>query len=181
MKSRYLGFVAAGLLALPSPGNSDSIVDTGAPVVFGCGLSTAEMRAGLFSVDAVVEINAIHHFVQVPAAITVTVTVRTDAAGLPGEVLFATEAILQPTSEFEWVGADGLNWALPAGTYWVTMEHLDPEAMDAYTRLIGTSATTYPARPLAAEAIGFAPDFDDWQVAIGKTGWRILGTVTPDP
>ncbi len=30
---------------------------------------------------------------------------------------------------------------------------------------------------MTAEAIGFAPDFDDWSVAIGKTGWRILGTV----
>ena len=179
MKSRNLGLVATGLLALPVLGNADTIVDTGAPIGCGngCGNTGAEMRAGLFKVDSAIEINSIQQFVQVPGPLTVTFTVRTDAGGMPGEVLFATEAILLANTEYEWEGVSGLSWALPAGTYWVTMEDRDAEAMARFTRAFGAETATYPERPLVAEAVGFAPDFDKWEVAIAKTGWRILGSM----
>ena len=182
MKSRNLGLVATGLLALPVLGNADTIVDTGAPTGCGtgCGNTGAEMRAGLFKVDSAIEIKSIQQFVQVPGPLTVTFTVRTDAGGMPGDVLFATEAILLANTEYEWEGVSGLSWALPAGTYWVTMEDRDPEAMARFTRLFGAETATYPDRPLVAEAVGFAPDFDKWEVAIAKTGWRILGSMATD-
>jgi hypothetical protein len=169
-----LTILTLGALAGPTFAQAQIIVDTGAP----SGSATTSgnnWRAGRFTVESPVVVTAVEKFASVSSAGTVTVALRADDAGLPGDELFATEAALSQNTVFNWQGVSGLNWSVPAGAYWVTFERRSGQTAQ-FASLVGLDATTNPPNPLAAEALvsgGSGP----WVAAGAKTGWRVFGSL----
>jgi hypothetical protein len=135
------------------------------------------------TLSAPTTITGIEQFLRVRAPGTVEFRVYTDAAHLPGSVLFSAVATLAGAASPDWRGISDLSWALPAGTYWFAIE--DRGTAD-YARLLGVDPATFPPNP-RSEALWPLlnnPATPFYLSAGGHTGWRIFGetaAAVPEP
>src|SRR5262249_32010134 len=125
-----------------------------------------------------VQISAVQHFARVETPGDITVALHRDTAGLPGEEILSAVITLSATAGPEWLNVSGLHWAVPAGTYWVSVEERDGQTATLLRPLGVSSDGTLPSAPLAAEALLIPPD-PTWFAAGGRTGWRVIGENAP--
>lgn len=184
MTTRLLGLLAAGLLAGPMAANSAIIVDTGQPSS-GLYASSAGSRAGQFTVNSSFVVNSIESFINVSAAGNTTIHIYSDASGFPGTSLFSSVIGLTPSSGAEWRGASGLEWALPGGTYWVSLTRLDTVSPAAMTwEFCSAVGQPDPVCLLPDEMSKEASFFNGaWEERFARTGWRVNGeaSAVPEP
>jgi hypothetical protein len=155
------------------------IVDTGTPTggpTWQLGFN--QYFGGRFSVADGQSINSIEgYFESRPSSSTVGVidiSIHADGGNIPGDTLFSVPLSYTPGMPLDWYGIGGLNWAIIAGTYWVSFI---PDAV------VGVMPGTAP-NPLDEYAQGnpggwidAGPDhFDDLAL-----GFRIDATPTPMP
>ena len=163
---------AAVLAASALPAAAATLVDTGTQVGNNGGggtLGTGNYLAGRFSLASAANIGSIHAFIasyNVPN--TIRVNLRSDAAGSPGGALFTSQFdTFAGASNGMWQGLGGLDWALSAGTYWVSLENLTggaaytpyhvPNPLGAYAFSPDAGASWTPQRSLFGLRIEDAP------------------------
>ncbi|WP_156392073.1 MULTISPECIES: hypothetical protein [unclassified Roseateles] len=120
----------AVLVTCAGAANAVYVVDTGQPAYTGVGSTSSPIGSvfdgtvstgGTFSISSSTTISAIQGFMVVYGGGNLAVSLH---AGSPtGPLLFsAQKSVAWPTSfPYEWVGIDGLNWTVPAGTYGFTI------------------------------------------------------------
>jgi|GEM_PF-1050939 len=102
------------------------VVDTGQPDESINWLFNDEQYfGGEFSIDNNLIINSIEgYFSNNHATIgqdgVVTIGIHEDGGNIPGTVLYSVQINIGADAIPDWYGATGLNWALSAGTYWVS-------------------------------------------------------------
>lgn len=192
MKLNLVGLLAVGLLAAPTGAESappQTLIDTGQPSSNQFAASSRN-RAGRFHLGSPFTINSIESRVMVAGAGNATVAVLSDASGLPGTVLFATTVSLQASSTSGWQGTAGLNWSLPAGTYWVAMgTAVAPSPASGLTwEFCGSPTESNPVCVLPDPMLKEAAWADvgggvrEWQERFADTGWRLTGvSAAPAP
>ena len=172
-------YLCAAVLAVSAlPAVAATLVDTGVQVGNNGGggtLGTANYLAGQFSLSSAAKIGSVQAFIaSYNAPNTIRVNLRSDAAGTPGAALFTSQFdTLAGASNGMWQGLGGLDWALSAGTYWVSLENLTGGA--AYTPY-------HVPSPLGAYA--FSPDAGaSWTAQPSLFGLRIEDTAgaVPEP
>lgn len=177
MKSKYSLIATVMLCIAPLSTFAATLVDTGVPETQTT--NSSPYRGGKVTFTSNVQINAVQHFARVRTAGEITFTLRHDDAGLPGAQIHSAVTTLAVSTSAIWLGVDGLHWAVPAGTYWVTVEDHSGQLPAMLARPIGLSDEpgTFPPTPLVAEANSFPPD--PWELGSGRTGWRVIGERAP--
>ena len=177
MKSKYALIATVVLCIAPLSTFAATLVDTGVPDTQTTG--SAPYRGGKVTFTSNVQINAVQHFARVRTAGEITFTLRHDDAGLPGAQIYSAVTTLAVSTSAIWLGVDGLHWAVPAGTYWMTVEDHSGQLPAMLSRPIGLSDEpgTFPPNPLVAEANSFPPD--PWELGSGRAGWRVIGENAP--
>ncbi len=120
--------------AMVSSANATLIVDTGTPAdpgTNGPGIAWIQSLAGQFSTAQTWSINSVEGWLRNlgGAGATGTVSIYTDSGSLPDIALFSA-AFTSSTELDAWQGAYGVNWLLPAGTYWAVFEVLPGQTLD---------------------------------------------------
>jgi hypothetical protein len=120
------------LVGASSPLRSETIVDTGAGL-FGPGSSVygnssgnggPAFSAGKFSVLSGRTISRAEGYVFIGTGGDLTIKLYEGLRGLPSEALFSTVVTIAPErfSTWGWLGSSNLDWAIPAGDYWLSFE-----------------------------------------------------------
>src|SRR5262245_8358212 len=120
MKMRRWVILAAVLCTGPVSAIAATLVDTGEPVTET--INGSLYRAGQVTFTSNAQISSVQHFARVGTAGDITVVLRHDSAGLPGEEVSSTVVTLSATFINEWLNISELHWSVPAGTYWVSFE-----------------------------------------------------------
>lgn len=174
-----IAILTAGLMTGSMTPRAESIVDTGEPS--GEAFENAfYRRAARFTVEWPFVITSVQRFLRTThGGPGVSVVLRADDGGLPGNLLFSAPTPMPPAEippeAFRWhVVSDLKNWSLPAGTYWISFE-TNFSQTGRYDVLVGLDATTYPPNPLS-EAVSYMGT-ETWSLSTGRTGWRIEGAV----
>ncbi|MDH5513169.1 MAG: hypothetical protein OEY27_08160, partial [Gammaproteobacteria bacterium] len=104
-------------------------------------------------------------------------------SGLPGSVLFSGSAFAPPQSPtgdemfvFDWFGLSGLNWELPAGTYWIAYQVSDPLNPDLAV-MPGPSPNPLIHYAENRSSTSYEWEYADWL----NLGVRIEGNPVPLP
>lgn len=186
MKSGLLGMLAVGLLSITGVSFATTIVDTGpATPANPADFTVGGHRAGQFVLGGATTITSVERWTAVTTGGDAFFGIHTDAAGLPGE---AIEGLFAPLSVAvggnAWVGVSGLNWELPAGTYWLRFSiwfggDLGPARFAAPFCAVGDTACLPAALALESGLDSFDPE--TWGTRGARTGWRISGTTVPEP
>jgi hypothetical protein len=178
MKMKYSLIATLVLCIAPLSTFAATLVDTGVPETQTA--NSAPYRGGKLTFTSNVQISAVQHYARVRTAGEITFTLRHDDAGLPGTQIYSAVTTLAVSTTAAWLGVDGLHWAVPAGTYWVTVEDHSGQLPTMLSRPIGLTDEpgTFPPAPLAAEANFFPPDLP-WELGTGRTGWRVMGENAP--
>lgn len=186
MKSGLLGVLAIGLLSITGVSFATTIVDTGPAMPANpADFTGGGHRAGQFVLGGATTITSVERWTAVTTGGDAFFGIHTDAAGLPGD---AIEGLFAPLSVAEggnaWVGVSGLNWELPAGTYWLRLSIwwgglLGPARFAAPLCSVGDTACLPAALVLEAGLDAFDPEV--WGPRGARTGWRISGTTVPEP
>ena len=177
MKSKY-SWIATVLLCIAPASFAATLIDTGVPNTQTT--NSAPYRGGKVTFTSNVQINGVQHFARVRTAGEITFMLSYDDAGLPGKQIYSAVTTLAVTDTAGWLGVDGLHWAVPAGTYWLTVEDHSGQLPAMLARPVGLSDEpgTFPPAPLAAEA-NFFPGNIPWELGAGRTGWRVTGENAP--
>lgn len=169
----------AALVTFAGAANALYVVDTGQPAdpMIGSSLSPIGLvydgivsTGGTFSISSSMTISEIQGFLQVTYAGTLTVSLH---SGSPeGPLLFSEQRAVVPSQSYpyEWVGINGLNWTVPAGTYGFTMGSSD---------YFGGSMPWGAPMPLGEEWQGFNGGwhrFDEMDL-----GFRVSAALAPVP
>jgi predicted outer membrane repeat protein len=135
LMSRALLCACALLLALATGGAAGAqtaIVDTGpgdssgigAPSLFNNNLGFQHL-GGRFTLAQTTVIGTVEGWMATPGG-TLQARIRSNIANQPGTVLHTASQPVPFSGTFGWTSFTGLSWSLPAGTYWVTFEPLNP-------------------------------------------------------
>jgi hypothetical protein len=92
---------------------------------------------------------------------------------IPGSILFEKDFTVSNRNSAGWYGASGLDWTLPAGTYWVGFE----VRTSGFTGSQPSPATT----PLGDEAYYSSAGAGWFQHDAANLGYRIMGNPVPVP
>lgn len=122
-----------------------TIVDTGSEFDSGSGISvinlpyaTQSVGAG-FSLAGPYNITDIKSYFYISNPGTLSLTLYSENAGLPGSQLFSEEfSIAGITGTKGWFGVSGLNWSVSSGNYWVTYEISDSQSFDGALQFMAT-------------------------------------------
>lgn len=178
--------LAVGLLSVTGASFATTIVDTGpATPANPDDFTVGGHRAGQFVLDSTTTITSVERWTAVTTAGDAFFGIHSDAAGLPGDAiegLFATLSVAEGGNA--WVGVSGLNWVLPAGTYWLRLSIwwgglLGPARFAAPFCAVGDTACLPAALALESGLDAFDPEA--WGPRGARTGWRISGTTVPEP
>lgn len=117
------------------------IVDTGQPpptYYSGVSLYSGQSFAGQFTISQEYEVTSVQGWMGAAyynGGGSLTAAILTDTGGVPGTTLFSQDFTVPGyLSGAAWNGPTGLNWDLPAGTYWVAFvpiscdEYMPPNA-----------------------------------------------------
>jgi len=171
MKLKLIAALVVAVVAWSPSSQATLIIDTGAPT--SSLFNGTDYRAGQITLESPYVITGVAQLLVVTTGGTVTFTISADTGGLPGAELFSTVANLSAGEE-GWVGPSGLNWGISPGTYWVTIEERPGQTASGLLRRLGFAVDgNLPPFPLAAEAAKF--DGINWQLAGGRSGWRVYG------
>ena len=195
MENRMAIFFGALMLAFSSLTSAAYFVDTGAGSTYtwgGNGLYVDQQAtgkialAGRFSIDHSYAVTDIEGWIgtTLTTSSSGSVAIYLDANGTPGTEIFSTSFSFQGTPYVEdlgfktdWRGANGLTFALNAGTYWVSFEARPGDTLDAW--MAGSSpnamdgyAATSSGNPWSV--LGYQPK---WGMRINATE----GTTVPEP
>ena len=156
------------------------IVDTGDPTTPGWGLTKVQWLAGEFTTSQAYSITDISGWIREDGG-TITLALYGDGSGVPGTWLhsgsFAVPYINGLTnSPYGWHGLSGLDWDIPAGTYWAAFE---VHAENTYSGGMGG----FPPNPLAHDTWA---NYGEWTGIWGThIGLKVQDTtgepVTPEP
>jgi len=182
MKSRILGLLAMGLLVITAVDAEAYSLDTG--IVSAPSGSVQQYRAGQFVLSSATTITSLSRWMQIDATGLLAFQIMSDASNLPDSVLFSTSpfAASQTGGAPTWIGVDGLNWSLGAGTYWFAAATPGPGPAQISLPFCDTTANPgCVANPLPNEA-GFNFGNQTWGLRSARGGWRINAPVeAPEP
>jgi hypothetical protein len=186
MKIRYAGLLALALLSTTGTAGAVMIVDTGTPdLAIATTATGTSHRAGKFTITRPVVVTAVERFSAVRAGGAAVFRMYTDADGLPGAPIpgLEQELTLDPVAS-SWLGVSGLDWSLAPGTYWLRFSA-------RFGAAVGPASFSAPICPVDDPVCLPAPlemeagldEFDPevWGVRGARSGWRIEGTVVPEP
>lgn len=129
MQRRKFLFMSVWIMSLWLGGFSQAatVVDTGpGPASGSAWFLSNHYRgiAGKFTTSQAWRVTSVEAWMQVDVGGPVKAIIYKDDAGgiIPGTKLFSQELIAVVNPSADWTGATGLNWFLPAGTYWVGFE-----------------------------------------------------------
>lgn len=183
MKKRHKKSAVFALLlsmAVTAPASAAYIVDTGTPSNNNPWLfSLTQHFAGQFSVGTDTTVTGVEgwFFFEPSVQGSLTISLHGNSDHLPGAILYSASLDIL-TNSFDWYGlASGLNWAVPAGTYWVSFR--------PGNGLFGVMPGTAPS-PLPEYAVGIGNgwyNFNPNELDFLALGVRISGqgTVTDVP
>jgi hypothetical protein len=153
MRGKYLALIIGALtfsICLLGLCQAATVVDTGPGPSSGNPLFLDSIHRGIaakFTTSQTFKILNVDAWMQIDAAGPAKAVIyRNDAGGgVPGTIMFSQTFTAAVNPNAAWVGATGLNWVLPPGTYWVGFELDSPAQIMALLY--------YPApRPLGAYA-----------------------------
>jgi hypothetical protein len=149
------------------------VVDTGEPPT---GLPDPPFLdlnyAGEFTLPGATVITGIEHFMLVESAGLINLRIYGDGGDGPGGYIRATGNRYYVAGGPGWRGISGLDWALPAGTYWVAVEPQFGGTLVGRTYKGAPNPLLNEARTLWQGSPWY--DIDSWDL-----GWRIEGTAAP--
>jgi len=173
MKAKILGLLAMGLLVITSVDAEAYFLDTG--IVSAPSDARSAYRAGEFELTSATTITSLSRWMQIDGAGLLAFQILSNASNLPGNVLFSTSphATSQTGGAPAWVGVDGLNWSLGAGTYWFAVAQPGPGPAQILLPFCDTMANPgCVANPLTNEAV-FSFASQTWGERSARGGWRI--------
>jgi len=204
LRTPVRALAAAALAAAMLPAYALLIVDTGTPPDPGIGNALSgdangaqyhQYVAGQFSVSQAYTIQEVathlqFHGPSFDVGGTFSFALYSDAAGLPGTVLFASSNLNVPTGAAgAWYAASGLNWTIAPGSYWLALEangssistiasyaeHTLPFAFDAGWDAPGQWETLVQAGPsLRIDAVAAVPEPESALLLLGGLGVMAL-------
>ena len=127
MRRSCLAALFIWLLVAAAPAHSAPIVDTGDPVAnHYYGIADFYYYAGQFSTTQAYRVTSVEAYLgsipgYPPAGGTFMFTLFANDNGLPGTLLFSRAVSLGDDTPIGWHGPSGLDWLLPAGTYWLSV------------------------------------------------------------
>jgi hypothetical protein len=186
IRIRSAGLLALALLCTTGTAGAVTIVDTGTPnPASASDVTVSGHRAGQFMLMRPVVITAVEHYSVVRTGGAAIFQMYTDAGGLPGLLIAGLEQPLTvDAGTGGWRGVSGLDWNLGPGTYWLRFSTrfgaaVGPAAFSAPFCGVGDTACLPNALEREAGLDGFDPEV--WGTRGARTGWRVEGTVVPEP
>lgn len=120
---KFALLVAAGAAALSSPAMAAFVVDTGSPTPAGINWSfdPGQSLAAFFTLASATTIQSVEGYINTSAGSTVTIAIHSNGA-LPvaANTLFSSSLTTTGNGTDAWQGVFNQNWALNAGSYWVS-------------------------------------------------------------
>lgn len=146
MKTRMLGWLAAGLLALPLVAQADYILNTGTPTSIsnaalndintGFGNTRSHQYLGVtFNAAQAVSITSVEGYIGTGTGGNLVFELH-EGASPTGALLFSSLVSVAPAT-LDWLGAFGLDWDVTAGDYTLTV--LAQPGFQGYMRYGATS------------------------------------------
>jgi hypothetical protein len=186
MKIRSMGLLALALLCTTGTAGAVMIVDTGTPnLAIATDATGTGHRAGKFTLTRPVVVTAVQRFSAVRVGGAAVFQMYTDADGLPGSRIPGLEQVLTvDAGAASWLGVSGLDWSLDPGTYWLRFSTrfgaaVGPASFSAPICPVDDPACLPAPLEMEAGLDGFDPEV--WGTRGARTGWRIEGTVVPEP
>lgn len=172
-------FIAAAFLVMSSNASAVYIVDTGAGTASPlASLNRTQFLAGQFMTLQDWRIESVEGFIDTSHTGTLTAVIYDDSIGSPGTELFSKEFTVNALSSGAWEGALGLDWLLPAGTYWAAFE---VRASQADTGFNGAMPQGAP-NPLSKYGAAAAGNNFVWTTGSSASrGYRIAASAVPEP
>ncbi len=189
-KIGFMGHLLAPLLcafALASPAQALEVVNTGAGPDYGGGATLYDQRptgtehqsvAGRFTFGAASAVHSLGGWLNSYFPGQLTFAIAADVGGLPGQTLFSSTVDVVPTAfnHPAWRGAQGLDWNLDAGQYWLVISTTPDEP-----NYFGSMPQGPVARPLDEYAYDYTYSNGFAQVSGANLGMRINLSVVPEP
>ncbi len=144
--------------------------------------------AGEFTLAEASTVSSVEGFFTTSTSGLLVEKIYSASAGLPAASALYSVDISAPAKGTGWVGADGLDWSLAAGTYWLSFEVPDgssfmgaalfnpssPASKYAYFNGATWSSTVRPfGFRIGGEAASAAPEPASWAMMLG--GFGLIG------
>ena len=155
-----------------------TIVDTGYPLVATAGVGLYhnslhfQFLAGQFRVESPVTVTSAEGWIGTGDGGRLDVGIHSDI-GLPGDLLYSETVNVLAWQGFDWRGPTGVNWFLPAGTYWISF--IPQSTPDQWFGGMLVPAPFPLAHDAYWDSVNFGSGGVEWIPAHLDLGVRILG------
>jgi hypothetical protein len=116
---------ACTALAFANPASASYVVDTGTPTGNPAwSLGNFQYFGAEFTLTSDVVIHGVDGYFSASNGGVMDFAINSDGGNVPGAALYTTASSIASNTALGWHGVSGLDWALSAGTYWLTF-HVD--------------------------------------------------------